>query len=66
MNRSPFDTEAWEGEEPSEYEQDLQAALDAGEPWFSFETWERVCARKLPHPFGPPTEDDDPDLDIPF
>jgi hypothetical protein len=64
MNHSPFDTEAWEGSEPTEYEQDLQAAEAAGDPWFSFATWAAARARLQQVPAR--ESSDDPDQDIPF
>lgn len=64
MNRSPFDTESWEGSEPTEYEQDLAAAEAAGDPWFSFATWAAARARlQIASPYD---ESSPEDQDIPF
>ena len=48
----------------AQYEEDLDAAHAADEPWFSFETWLDMAPRAAVAPA--PIFEDDPDQDVVF
>jgi hypothetical protein len=57
LARTSHDAQLW-----ANYEDDLQAAHDAGQDWFSFETWLDMAPRAA----VAPAPLDEPDQDVVF